>query len=124
VSRSALLKYPVATVRVPTDELTAGEARQAVPPEVPSFTYEPPEGGDLGTLTTEVTSDTDADTLLAQPQEAPGLFTDRVGNFADDETIGAGTTLEVAADPASEAVRIFASDDGATGEVTRWQGPE
>ncbi|WP_175452719.1 hypothetical protein [Halorientalis regularis] len=114
----------MATVRVPTDELTAGEARQAVPPEVPSFTYEPPEGGDLGTLTTEVTSDTDADTLLAQPQEAPGLFTDRVGNFADDETIGAGTTLEVAADPASEAVRIFASDDGATGEVTRWQGPE
>ncbi|RXK47810.1 hypothetical protein [Halorientalis pallida] len=115
---------PVATVQVPTDELTAAEARQAVPPEVLSFSYEPPEGGDLGTLTIEVTSDTDADTLVAQPQEAPGLFTDRVGNFADDETIAAGTTLEVAADPAGEEVRIFASVDGATGEVTRWQGPE
>ena len=114
----------VTTVRAPTDELTAEEARQAVPPEALSFTYEPPSGGDFGSLTIEVTADTDADTLVAQPQEAPGTFTDRVGNLADDETVTAGTTLDVAADSEGDEVRVFASVDGATGEVTRWQGPE
>jgi hypothetical protein len=115
---------PVTSVRVPTDELTAEEARQAAPPEALSFTYEPPEVGDFGSLTIDVTADTDADTLVAQPQEAPGTFTDRVGNVADDETVTAGTTLNVAVDPEGDEVRIFASVDGATGEVTRWQGPE
>jgi len=115
---------PVTSVQVPTDELTAGEAKQAVPPEALSFTYEPPEVGDFGSLTIEVTAETDADTLVAQPQEAPGTFTDRVGNVVDDETVTAGTTLEVAVDPAGDEVRISASVNGATGEVTRWQGPE
>jgi len=115
---------PVTTVRVPTDELTAEEARQAVPSEALSFTYEPPDGGDFGRLTVEVTADTDADTLIAQPQEAPGLFTDRVGDLADEEIVAAGTTLEVAVDPDGDEVRIVTSVGGATGEVTRWQGPE
>jgi hypothetical protein len=115
---------PVTSVQVPTDELTVEEARQAVPPETLSFTYEPPDVGDFGSLGIEVTADTDADALVAQPQEAPGTFTDRVGNLADHETVAAGTTLEVAVDPDSDEVRIFASVDGATGEATRWQGPD
>jgi hypothetical protein len=115
---------PVTSVRVPTDELTAEEARQAVPPEVLSFTYEPPGVGDFGSLSIEVTADTGADTLVAQPQEAPGTFADRVGNLGDDETLAAGTTLEVGVDPDGDEVRIVASVAGATGKVTRWQGPE
>ena len=115
---------PVTEITVPTDELTTAQAEQAVPPDALSFTYEPPNAGDYGSLIIEVTADTGADTLVAQPQEAPGLFTDRVGNLGDEERIGAGTTLDVAVDPEGDEVILWASVDGATGEVTRWQGPD
>jgi hypothetical protein len=114
---------PVTTVRAPTDELTVEDARQAVPPETLSFTYEPPEVGDFGRLSIELTADTDADALVAQPHQAPGTFADRVGNLGDEDPVPAGTRLEVAVDPDGDEVRVFASVDGATGEVTRWQGP-
>jgi hypothetical protein len=109
---------------VPTDDLSAEAAAQAVPPEALSFTYEPPDAGDYGSLVIEVTEDTNAETLIAQAQEAPGVFADRVGNLADEERLGAGTTLDVAVDPNGDEVIISASVDGATGEVTRWQGPD
>ena len=96
----------------------------AVPPEALSFTYEPPSAGDYGSLTIEVTEDTNADTLVARPQEAPSLFADRVGDLASEDRIGAGTTLDVAVEPDGDEVIVWASVDGATGEVTRWQGPE
>jgi len=115
---------PVATSPVPADDLTTAEAEQAVPSEALSFTYEPPSTGDYGDLTIEVTGDTTVDTLVAQPQEAPGLFADRVGDLADEERVGAGTTLEVAVDPDGDEVIVWASVDGATGEVTRWMGPD
>lgn len=114
----------VTTSSVPTDDLTAEEAQQAVPPEALSFTYEPPSAGDYGSLTIEVTEDTNADTLVARPQEAPSLFADRVGDLASEDRIGAGTTLDVAVEPDGDEVIVWASVDGATGEVTRWQGPE
>jgi hypothetical protein len=115
---------PVTTRPVPTDDLTAEEAEQAVPSEALSFTYEPPGAGEYGSLTIEVTEDTSVETLLARPQEAPSLFADRVGNLADEERVGAGTTLDVAVDPDGDEVIVWASVDGATGEVTRWNGPD
>jgi len=114
----------VTSTRAPTDELTPEEATQAVPPGALSFAYEPSDVGNFGNLLIEVTADTDANRLVAQPQEAPGAFTDRVGNVVGDETVTAGTTLDVAVDPGGDDVRVFASADGATGEVARWQGPE
>lgn len=115
---------PVASVKAPTEDLTSEAAVEAVPPEALSFTYSPPEMGDYGTLTIEVTSETDADTLVAQPLEAPGLFADRVGDLRDETSVGTGTTLEVGVEPDGDEVVISASVDGATGEVTRWQGPD
>jgi uncharacterized protein YndB with AHSA1/START domain len=114
----------VTSASVPTDDLTTAEAQQAVPPEALSFTYEPPEAGDYGSLTIEVTAETDADALVAHPLNAPGVFADRVGNTAGGDPLGAGTTLDVAADPAGDEVVLWASVDGATGEVTRWEGPD
>ena len=114
----------VASITVPTDDLSAEAARQAIPADALSFTYEPPSVGEFGSLTVEVTADTDAETLVAQPQEAPGTFADRVGDIRDDEQIEAGTTLEVAVDPDGDEVIVSATVDGATGEVTRWQGPD
>lgn len=114
----------VTTISVPADDLTAADARQAVPSEALSFTYEPPDAGDYGSLAIEVTEDTNADTLVARPQQAPSLFADRVGDLGDEERIGAGTTLDAAVDPDGDEVIVWASVDGATGEVTRWQGPD
>ena len=112
------------TVSVPTDELSETAARQAVPGDALSFSYESPDGGDFGSLTVEVVADTDAETLVAQPQEAPGLFTDRVGSLTSDKPVGAGTTLETAVEPAGDEVVVYATVDGATGAVARWQGPK
>jgi hypothetical protein len=111
------------TQSVPTDTLSEDAADQAVPADALSFSYESPDGGDLGSLTVEVVADTDAETLVAQPQEAPGLFTDRVGSLTADEPVGTGTTLETAVDPDGDEVVVYATVDGATGEVARWQGP-
>jgi hypothetical protein len=112
------------TLSVPTDELSETAASQAVPADALSFSYESPGGGDFGSLTVEVVADTDAETLVAQPQEAPGLFTDRVGSLTSDKPVGAGTTLETAVEPAGDEVVVYATVDGATGEVARWRGPK
>lgn len=112
------------TLSVPTDELSETAASGAVPADALSFSYESPDGGDLGTLSIEVVANTDAETLVAQPQEAPGLFTDRVGSLTGDNPVGAGTTLETAVEPAGDEVVVYATVGGATGEVARWQGPE
>jgi len=112
------------TLSVPTDELSETAASRAVPAEALSFSYESPDGGDLGSLTVEVVADTEAKTLVAQPQRAPGLFTARVGSLTSDEPVGAGTTLETAVKPAGDEVVVYVSVDGATGEVARWQGPK
>lgn len=114
----------VTSASVPTDDLTTAQAQQAVPSEALSFTYEPPEAGDYGSLSIELTAETDADALVAHPLEAPGLFADRVGNTAGGDPLGAGTTLDVAVDPDGDEVILWASVDGATGEVTRWEGPD
>ena len=111
------------TQSVPTDELSESAASQAIPDGSLSFSYEPPSAGDFGSLTVEVTADIDAETLVSQPQEAPGTFTDRVGSLTSDKPIGAGTTLETAVEPDGDAVIVYATIDGATGEVARWQGP-
>ena len=112
------------TLSVPTDELSETAASQAVPADALSFSYESPGAGDLGSLTVEVVADTGAKTLVAQPQEAPGLFTDRAGSLTSDEPVGAGTILETAVEPEGDEVVVYATVDGATGEVARWQGPE
>jgi hypothetical protein len=112
------------TLSVPTDELSETAASRAVPADALSFSYEPPGAGDLGSLTVEVGAATDAKTLVAQPQEAPGLFADRVGSLTSDNTVGAGTVLETAVAPEGDEVILYATVDGTTGEVARWQGPE
>jgi hypothetical protein len=112
------------TLTVPTDELSETTASQAVPDEALSFSYQSPDTGNLGSLTVEVVADTDAKTLVAQPQEAPSLFTARVGSLTSDEPIEAGTTLETSVEPDGDVVIVYATVDGATGEVARWQGPE
>jgi hypothetical protein len=109
---------------VPTDELSETTASQAVPDEALSFSYQSPDTGNLGSLTVEVVADTEAKTMVAQPQEAPSLFTDRVGSLTSDEPIEAGTTLETSVEPDGDVVIVYATVDGATGEVARWQGPE
>ncbi|MXR50411.1 hypothetical protein GRX03_02155 [Halovenus sp. WSH3] len=109
------------TQSVPTADLSETAATRAVPEDALSFSYESPSGGDFGSLTIDVVADTGADTLVAQPQSAPGLFTDRVGSLASDESVGAGTTLETAVDPTGGEVIVYASVDDATGEVARWQ---
>jgi hypothetical protein len=111
------------TVSVPTDELSETAASQAVPADALSFSYESPDTGNLGSLTVEVVADTEAETLIAQPQEAPGLFAGRVGSLTGDEPVGAGTVLETSVEPAGDEVVVYATVDGATGEVARWQGP-
>ena len=110
------------TRSVPTAELSETAAGEAVPEEALSFSYESPETGDLGRLTVEVVAETDANTLIAQPQEAPGLFTDRVGSLTGDEPIDAGTTLETSVEPDGDEVIVYATVNGATGEVARWTG--
>jgi hypothetical protein len=112
------------TLSVPTDELSETAATQGVPVDALSFSYESPDAGDLGSLTVEVVADTEAKTLVAQPQEAPGLFTDRVGSLTSDKLVGAGTTLETAVDPAGDEVVVYATIDGTTGEVGHWRGPK
>jgi len=112
------------TQSVPTDELSEAAASQAVPADALSFSYESPDAGGLGSLTVEVVTDIDVQTLIAQPQKAPGLFTDRAGSLTDDKPISTGTTLETAVEPDGDEVIVFATVDNATGEVARWQGPE
>jgi len=112
------------TESVPTDELSKTAARQAVPEEALSYSYESPTAGDFGSLTVEVVADIEAETLVAQPQEAPGLFSTRVGSITNDEPVGTGTTLETAVDPDGDEVIVYATVDGATGEVARWRGPD
>ncbi|WP_229770531.1 hypothetical protein [Halorhabdus sp. CBA1104] len=111
------------TQSVPTAELSEETASKAVPEDALSFTYDSPDGGEFGSLTIEVVADTDAETLIAQPQEAPGLFADRVGSLGSHAPIDVGTTLETAVEPAGEEVIVYATVDGATGVVARWQGP-
>jgi len=108
---------------VPTDELSETAASRAVPEDALSFEYESPDSGDYGSLTVEVVSDLGAETLVAQPQNAPGVFTDRTGSLAGDTTVDTGTTLETAVDPAGDEVVVYATVDDATGAVARWQGP-
>lgn len=115
---------PVTSVSVPTDTLTTEQAERAVPPEALSFTYEPPDIGDYGTLMIEITADTDADTFIARPTKAPDVFIDRIGDLSDEKQIETGSTLSVAVDPDGDEVIVWATVDGATGEVTRWQGPD
>ena len=112
------------TQSVPTDELSETAASETVPAEALSFSYDSPDGGNLGGLTIEVVAMTDADTLIAQPQTAPGVFTDRVGSLTNDEPVGADTTLRTAVEPGGDEVIIYATVDDATGEVARWRGPE
>ncbi|MFT4949202.1 MAG: hypothetical protein ACI9CA_001336 [Natronomonas sp.] len=111
------------TVSAPTDELSETAASQAVPEDALSFRYESPDAGNLGSLTVDVVADTEAKTLVAQPQGA-SLFTDRVGSLTSDETVSAGTTLGTAVEPEGDEVIVYATVDGATGEVARWEGPE
>lgn len=113
----------LASVTVPTADLTETAAKEAVPDRSLSFDYTAPDTGDFGTLQIEVVEDIDADTLVAQPREAPAVFTDRVGSIESDESLTAGTTLEVAVDPDGDEIVIFGTVGDATGELARWKGP-
>ena len=110
------------TQSVPTDELSETAASEAVPAEALLFSYDSPDSGNLGGLTIEVVADTEAETLVAQPQAAPSGFTGRVGSLGG-EPIGAGTTVETVVEPDGDEVIVYATVDDATGEVARWQGP-
>ncbi len=109
--------------QVPTDELSSDEVEQSVPADALEFQYDSPEAGDFGSLSIEVASDTEAEIIVAQPREAPGSFSDGVGSLDADEPVETGTSLQVAVDPDGDEVIVFATVDGATGEVTRWEGP-
>jgi hypothetical protein len=111
------------TQSVPTEDLSPSVADRAVPADALSFSYESPDTGEFGSLTVEVVADIDAETLVARPQNAPSLFTDRAGSLAGDTPIETGTTLETAVDPDGDSVVVYATVDDATGEVARWQGP-
>ncbi len=112
------------TQSVPTESLSETAANQAVPTDALSFNYESPDAGDFGSLTIEVVANIEAETLVAQPQEAPGAFADRVGSIGTGESVEVGTTLETAVEPGGDEVIVYATVDNATGEVARWQGPD
>lgn len=40
-----------------------------------------------------------------------------------DNSVGAGTTLDTAVDPAGDEAVAYVSPGGTTGEVACWQGP-
>lgn len=109
---------------MPTDELSESAASQAIPEDTLSFSYESPDAGNVGGLMIEVVKDTDADTLVAQPQKAARSFTARIGSLTSDEPVDAGTILETNVEPEGDEVVVYATVDGATGEVARWQGPK
>jgi hypothetical protein len=111
------------TQSVPTDPLSDAAADRAVPADALSFSYESPDIGDYGSLTVEVVAAVDAETLVARPQNAPGVFTARTGSLAGETPVETGTTLETAADPDGDEVVVYATVGDATGEVARWQGP-
>jgi hypothetical protein len=111
------------TQSVPTDPLSDAAADRAVPADALSFSYESPDAGDYGSLTVEVVAAVDAETLVARPQNAPGVFTARTGSLAGETPVETGTTLETAADPDGDEVVVYATVGDATGEVARWQGP-
>lgn len=107
------------TERVPTDELSDRAAEQAVPTDALSFAYEEPDTGELGTLSVEVRRGIVADALVAESPEKP--FTDRIGSLDGRARINSGSRLRLPVDPSGEVV-VFATVDGATGEVARWDG--
>ena len=109
------------TVAVPTDELTE---EVNVSEDTLSFEYESPNTGDFGSLSVEIVEDTMAEVLVAQPTEAPGSFADYTGSVGADEPVLAETTLQTAVDPDGDEVLIFATLNGSTSEVARWQGPD
>ena len=109
------------TVGVPSDELTDDAV---VPEDALSFEYEPPNVGDFGSLSVEIVEETTADVLVAQPTAAPGSFADYAGSIGADEPVSTETTLETAVDSDGDEIIIFATRNGATGEVARWQGPD
>lgn len=111
------------TQSVPTEPLSDAAADRAVPADALSFSYESPDVGDYGSLTVEVVAAVDAETLVARPRNAPGVFTARTGSLAGETPIETGTTLETAVDPDGDEVVVYATVDDATGEVARWQGP-
>ena len=108
---------------VPTSELSETTADQAVPADALSFSYESPDSGEYGSLEVEVVADIDAETLLARPQNAPGVFTDRTGSLTSDTAVETGTTLTTAVSPDGDEVAVYATVDDATGVVARWEGP-
>ncbi|WP_436902906.1 hypothetical protein [Halovenus halobia] len=112
------------TQSVPTESLSETAANQAVPTDAVSFNYDSPDAGDFGSLTIEVVANIEAETLVAQPQEAPGVFADRVGSIGTGESVDVGTTLETAVEPEGDTVIVYGTVDNATGEVARWQGPD
>ncbi|WP_226043141.1 hypothetical protein [Natrinema sp. DC36] len=109
------------TVGVPSDELTD---EVVVPEDALSFEYEPPNAGDFGSLSVEIVEETMAEVLVVQPTEAPGSFADYAGSIGAAEAVSAETTLQTAVDSDGDEVIIFATLNGATGEVARWQGPD
>ncbi|WP_340102292.1 hypothetical protein [Salinibaculum salinum] len=109
------------TVSVPSDELTD---EVVVPEDALSFEYEPPNAGDFGSLSVEIVDETMAEVLVAQPTEAPGSFADYAGSIGAAEPVSTETTLQTAVDSDGDEVIIFATRNGATGEVARWQGPD
>lgn len=112
------------TQSVPTGSLSETAASQAVPTDALSFNYSSPDAGNLGSLTVEVVANIEAETLIAQPQEGPSVFTDRVGSIGTSDSIDIGTTLETAVEPDGDEVIVYATVGDATGEVARWQGPD
>lgn len=109
------------TVGVPSGELTD---EVVVPEDALSFEYEPPTAGDFGILSVEIGEDTMAEVLVAQPTEAPGSIADYAGSIDAAEPVSAETTLQTGVDSDGDEVIIFATLNGATGEVARWQGPD
>ena len=108
------------TLGVPTDELSEEAAERAVPESALSLTYDGPGASDLGTVSVAVREEIAATTLVAQSLTTP--FSDRVGSL-DTGGVGAGATLEVPVDPEDGTAVVFATVEGATGEVARRTSP-
>lgn len=111
----------VTSKQAPTDELSDQTVGRVVPSDAFSFQYEPPDTGTVGVLSVIVEKQLEIEVLVVRGI-ADGV-SKRAGALNSNSYINSGRRLEIPVDAENPGAVVFASVDGATGEVARWSGP-
>jgi len=112
----------VTSRQAPTDAVSTQRTARLVPADAVSFQYTPPGTGRVGSLSVSVEQPVDVETLVVR--EIGNGVSGRAGSLGTTAQIGPGQQLEIPVGTDSPGAVLFASVDGATGEVARWTGPE